>query len=102
MNNQTHNSETKQPTMAEMFFHLDIDKMHWQGAALDMHLRRPGFENVLQEDLDCWIAEAERNVCIVEAIITKLKGEEEYAAKILEGAHARMELARQMNEQGEL
>lgn len=32
----------------------------------------------------------------------ELKGEEEYAAKMLDGVHARMELARQMNEQGEL
>jgi hypothetical protein len=35
----------------------------------------------------------------VDALVAK---EEEYAAKMLEGAHARMELARQMNEQGEL
>lgn len=94
--------EANQPTMAEMFSHLDMNKLHWQGEALDMHLRRPGFENVPQEKLDCWVAEAERKVCIVEAIITKLKREEEYAAKMLDGAHARMELARQMNEQGEL
>lgn len=38
--------------------------------------------------------------CLAVAI-TKLK-EEEYAAKMLDGVHARMELARQMNEQGEL
>lgn len=94
----------KQPTLAEVIHYLEGEKQLASGdiAECCKDMDRPEdkriFENHAEEMLDMAIYQYQ---CLSFAI-TKLKGEEEYAAKMLDGAHARMELARQMNEQGEL
>lgn len=64
-----------QITMTEMLDHLEMERNHYLGEAADMTLRRPGFEDTPQDQLNRWIAEAEHKAKIVEAIIAKVKEE---------------------------
>lgn len=69
-----------QITMTEMLDHLEMERNHHLGNAMDMSLRRPGFEDTPQDQIDRWIAEEEHKAKIVEAIIAKVK--EECATKM--------------------
>lgn len=63
-----------QITTEQMLDYLEMEKLCRKGEAADMTLRRPGFEDTPQEQLNNWITEAEHEANIVEAIINKLKG----------------------------
>lgn len=62
-----------QITTEQMLDYLEMNRNHHLGDAADMTLRRPGFEDTPQEKLNNWIAEAEHEANIVEAIIAKLE-----------------------------
>lgn len=62
-----------QITTEEMFDFLEMERNHNLGEAADMTLRRPGFEDTPQDQLNIWITEAEHKAKIVEAIIAKVK-----------------------------
>lgn len=61
-----------QITMTEMLDHLEMERNHYLGEAADMTLRRPGFEDTPQDQLNIWIGDEEHKAKIVEAITEKL------------------------------
>jgi hypothetical protein len=105
MNNQIHIPETKQPTLAEVIEYLEFKR----DCALDVLERMTEEFGIPEDEQSCPLFEIEYKIkdsqydhAMLVVAIAKLEHEEEYATKMLDGAHARMELARQMNEQGEL
>ena len=79
----------KEITMFEMFDYLETQHNRWLGEALDMSLRRPGFEDTPQDQLNIWIAEVEQKAKIIETIIAKLK-EVQYTEAMIAGVKKRM------------
>lgn len=78
-----------QITTEQMLDYLEMNRNHHLGDAADMTLRRPGFEDTPQEKLSNWIAEAEHEANIVEAIIEKLK-EVQYNEEMIQGVQKRL------------
>jgi len=103
MKNQIHIPETKQPTLAEVIEYLELKR----DCALDVLERMTEELGIPEDERSCPLFEIEYKIKDSEydhamLVLAIAKLEEEYAAKMLDGAHARMELARQLNEQGEL
>ena len=102
MHAQTHVNEAKKITLAEAIEYLEevnkwvLDGIQILSNELEIPHDQRMYDN-MEEGIEGYRYEHQ---CLT-TVLTKLK-EEEYAAKMLNGAHARMELARQMNEQGEL
>jgi len=72
----------EQITAEQMLDYLEMNRNHHLGDAMDMSLRRAGFKDTPQEQLNNWVAEAEHEANIAEAIINKLEEFMEVGAEV--------------------